>query len=63
MFFAVRRFRAGVSNLFSSSTDNQLPAGGQTYAGYPPTVNTGSFSPPPFTAGQVPQSKFDQPTY
>ena len=63
VFFAFRRFRAGVSNLFSSSYDNQPAGGGQTYAGYPPTIDTGSFSQPPFTATQSPQSKIEQPTY
>jgi hypothetical protein len=62
-FFAFRRFREGVSNLFSSGYEDHSTGGGQTYGGYPPAGGTGSFSQPPFTATQQAQANYQIPTY
>jgi len=62
-FFTFRRYREGVSNLFSSGYEDHSTGGGQTYGGYPPVGGTGSFSQPPFTATQQAQSNFQPPTY
>jgi len=62
-FFTFRRYREGVSNLFSSSYEDHSTGGGQTYGGYPPAGGTGSFSQPPFTATQQAQSNYQPPTY
>jgi hypothetical protein len=64
-FFTFRRYREGVSNLFSASYEDHSTGGGQTYAGYPPApaAGTGSFSQPPFTATQQAQSNYQPPTY
>lgn len=63
VFFTFRRFREGVSNLFSSSYEDHSASGGQTYGAYPPTGGTGSFSQPPFTATQQAQSNYQPPAY
>ncbi|CAF0736052.1 unnamed protein product [Rotaria sp. Silwood1] len=63
VFFTFRRYRAGVSNLFSSSYEDHSAGTGQTYGGYPPAGGTGSFSQPPFTATQQAQSNYQPPTY
>ncbi|CAF2329639.1 unnamed protein product [Rotaria sp. Silwood2] len=63
IFFTFRRYRAGVSNLFSSSYEDHSAGTGQTYSGYPPAGNTGSFSQPPFTATQQAQSNYQPPAY
>ncbi len=62
-FFAFRRYREGVSNLFSSGYEDHTTGGGQTYGGYPPAGGTGSFSQPPFTATQQAQANYQLPTY
>ncbi|CAF1219008.1 unnamed protein product [Adineta ricciae] len=62
-FFAFRRYREGVSNLFSSGYEDHSGTGGQTYGGYPSTGGVGSFSQPPFTATQQSQSSYQPPTY
>jgi hypothetical protein len=62
-FFTFRRYREGVSNLFSSGYEDHSTGGGQTYAGNPPASGTGSFSQPPFTATQQAQSNYQPPTY
>ncbi|CAF3538119.1 unnamed protein product [Rotaria socialis] len=62
-FFTFRRYRAGLSNLFSSSYEDHSGSTGQTYGGYPPAGGTGSFSQPPFTATQQAQSNYQPPTY
>ncbi len=62
-FFTFRRYREGVSNLFSSGYEDHSTGGGQTYAGYPPAGGTGNFSQPPFTATQQAQSNYQPPTY
>jgi len=62
-FFAFRRYREGVSNLFSSGYEDHSTGGGQTYGGYPPAGGAGSFSQPPFTATQQAQSNYQLPTY
>ncbi|UJR13578.1 hypothetical protein I4U23_000591 [Adineta vaga] len=62
-FFAFRRYREGVSNLFSSGYEDHSAGGGQTYGGYPPAGGVGSFSQPPFTATQQAQSSYQPPTY
>jgi hypothetical protein len=61
-FFAFRRFREGVSNLFSANYEDHSAGGAQTYGGYPSTGGTGSFSQPPFTATQA-QSNYQPPAY
>ncbi|CAF0753798.1 unnamed protein product [Rotaria sordida] len=63
IFFTFRRYRAGVSNLFSSSYEDHSAGTGQTYGGYPPAGGTGSFSQPPFTATQQAQSNYQPPAY
>ncbi|CAF0725750.1 unnamed protein product [Adineta ricciae] len=64
VFFTFRRYREGVSNLFSSGYEDHSTGGGQTYAGYPPAGNNpGSFSQPPFTATQQAQSNYQPPAY
>ncbi|UJR33703.1 hypothetical protein I4U23_021132 [Adineta vaga] len=63
VFFTFRRYREGVSNLFSSGYEDHSTGGGQTYAGYPAAGNTGSFSQPPFTATQQAESNYQPPTY
>jgi len=62
-FFTFRRYREGVSNLFSSGYEDHSTGGGQTYSGYPPAGGAGSFSQPPFTATQQAQSNYQPPTY
>lgn len=62
-FLTFRRYREGVSNLFSSGYEDHSTGGGQTYGGYPGTAGTGSFSQPPFTATQQAQSNYQPPTY
>jgi hypothetical protein len=62
-FFAFRRYREGVSNLFSSGYEDHSTGGGQTYGGYPPAGGAGSFSQPPFTATQQAQANYQLPTY
>jgi hypothetical protein len=62
-FFTFRRYREGVSNLFSSGYEDHSTGGGQNYGGYPPAGGTGSFSQPPFTATQPAQSNYQPPTY
>ncbi|CAF0805221.1 unnamed protein product [Didymodactylos carnosus] len=67
-FFAFRRYREGVSNLFSSSYEDHTnnPAGGQagaSYPGFPGVGGTSSgFQQPPFTATQQ-TSNYQPPTY
>jgi hypothetical protein len=62
-FFAFRRYREGVSNLFSSGYEDHSTGSGQTYGGYPPVGGAGSFSQPPFTATQQSQANYQLPTY
>lgn len=62
-FFTFRRYREGVSNLFSSGYEDHSTGGGQNYGGYPGTSGTGSFSQPPFTATQQAQSNYQPPNY
>jgi len=62
-FFAFRRYREGVSNLFSSGYEDHSTGGAHTYGGQPPPANVGSFSQPPFTATQQAQSNYQPPTY
>ncbi|CAF0842567.1 unnamed protein product [Adineta steineri] len=62
-FFTFRRYREGVSNLFSSGYEDHSTGAGQTYGAYPPAGGSGSFSQPPFTATQQAQSNYQPPTY
>ena len=62
-FFGFRRYREGVSNLFSSGYEDHTQGAAQTYGGYPPAGGTGSFSQPPFTATQQAQANYQIPTY
>ncbi|CAF1256287.1 unnamed protein product [Rotaria sp. Silwood1] len=62
-FFAFRRYREGVLNLFSSNYEDHSTVPGQTYGGYTSGVGAGSFSQPPFTATQQVQSNYQPTTY
>ena len=62
-FFAFRRYREGISNLFSSNYEDHSSGGVQTYGGYPSAGVPGSFSQPPFSASQQSQSTYQPPTY
>ncbi|CAF1053834.1 unnamed protein product [Didymodactylos carnosus] len=70
IFFAFRRYREGVSNLFSSGyedhTNNPVGGQGQTHPSYPGFTGAGGtssgFQQPPFTATQQ-TSNYQPPTY